>query len=361
MKLSVIIPIYNVEPFLRATLDSVVGQSYRDIEVIGVDDGSTDGSRQILEEYQRRDERVRVLSQTNAGGFVARRTGILEATGDYVVCIDGDDWLSTDACEQIAALALQTEADIIQYGLTIEGDDVEEESAQWFDRWFNGTTSHIEGSDEMLQRCYIDREIPWNLATKAIKTDVAKRAATSQPAMPIYQLDDFLACFYVFCHSNSWVRLDHRLYHYRFGVGMSTKRSISLGQFRRNLQYFKGVTAVEQFADVMETSPMVRKVATEVVPQYAMEDALHFVLHRLDSFADSRAWSGALAEAAGAERTVEALAAQVVSDQQALAGLRASEQRMVAKRAKYQRLFGIMCVVSAVLLAACLLILVVLL
>jgi len=52
MKLSVIIPIYNVEPFLRATLDSVVGQSYQDIEVIGVDDGSTDGSRQILEEYQ---------------------------------------------------------------------------------------------------------------------------------------------------------------------------------------------------------------------------------------------------------------------------------------------------------------------
>ena len=361
MKLSIIIPIYNVEPFLRATLDSVVGQTYQDIEIICINDGSTDRSLQILEEYQSREGRMKVVSQQNAGLYATRQVGIRNATGEYILFLDGDDWLDVDACEKIAEKAAATHADIIQYGLQVETSNPNSEETLWFDAWFNVPTDSIDGSDEMLRLCYVERTIPWNIATKAIRTEIAREAIEYQEILRINQLEDFVSCFFLFSLSRKWVRLDARLYHYRYGTGMSTKSKMDISAFERNLQYFKGLQSAQNFAGRHHATLMGKDIANRVMPEYMMEDALHFVLHRLDSFADSRAWSGALAEAAGAERTVEALAAQVVSDQQALAGLRASEQRMVAKRAKYQRLFGIMCVVSAVLLASCLLILVVLL
>ena len=90
---SVVIPIYNMAPWLRECLDSVVGQKYRNLEIILVDDGSTDGSGDICEEYARRDNRIRVIHQSNAGLSAARNAGLCVATGDYVLMPDGDDVL----------------------------------------------------------------------------------------------------------------------------------------------------------------------------------------------------------------------------------------------------------------------------
>ena len=75
IKVSVIIPVYNVEPYLRQCLDSVVGQTLQEIEIICVDDESTDGSLQILEEYAKKDERIQIITQKNAGAGAARNKG----------------------------------------------------------------------------------------------------------------------------------------------------------------------------------------------------------------------------------------------------------------------------------------------
>ena len=87
-KVSVIIPVYNVEKYLRACLDSVVNQTFRDIEIICVDDGSTDGSGAILDEYAAKDSRMRVIRQANAGAGAARNAGLDVATGEYVFFAD---------------------------------------------------------------------------------------------------------------------------------------------------------------------------------------------------------------------------------------------------------------------------------
>ena len=98
---SVIIPVYNVEKYLRRCLDSVVGQTYKDLEIILVDDGSTDGSTEICEEYAKKDSRIRFLRKQNGGLSSARNAGLLVATGEYVTFVDSDDYIEDFTYERL--------------------------------------------------------------------------------------------------------------------------------------------------------------------------------------------------------------------------------------------------------------------
>lgn len=102
MRFSIIIPVYNVEKYLRDCLDSVLGQSHSDWEAVCVNDGSTDHSLSILEEYASRDIRITVISQPNGGLSAARNTGMNAAKGDYVIFLDSDDWLEPDALKTLS-------------------------------------------------------------------------------------------------------------------------------------------------------------------------------------------------------------------------------------------------------------------
>lgn len=98
-KVSVIIPVYNAEKYLRECLDSVVNQTLKEIEIICVDDGSTDGSLTILREYRKKDKRVKVLTQANEGVSAARNRGLLSACGEFVAFLDSDDYIEISAYE----------------------------------------------------------------------------------------------------------------------------------------------------------------------------------------------------------------------------------------------------------------------
>ena len=115
-KISLIIPVHNVEKFLRECLDSVVNQTMRDIEIICINDGSTDGSLDILKEYATKDDRIIVINQTN--GFVesARNNGLKIAKGKYIQFVDSDDYLELNACETAYNYALQYDADVVVWG-----------------------------------------------------------------------------------------------------------------------------------------------------------------------------------------------------------------------------------------------------
>lgn len=115
-KVSVVIPVYNTEPYLRQCLDSVVAQTLRDVEVICVDDGSTDGSLEILREYEARDGRVTVLQQQNQFAGVARNRGMERARGDYLVFWDSDDFFEPTALEEMHEQIVRYGADICVCG-----------------------------------------------------------------------------------------------------------------------------------------------------------------------------------------------------------------------------------------------------
>jgi glycosyltransferase involved in cell wall biosynthesis len=117
--ISVIIPVYNVEPYLRKCLDSVLNQTYRDLEILIIDDGSTDGSGKICDEYKV-DERVKVFHTENRGLSAARNLGLDNATGDWIGFVDSDDWIEPDMNEVLIKRAEETGADVVECGFFIE-------------------------------------------------------------------------------------------------------------------------------------------------------------------------------------------------------------------------------------------------
>ena len=117
---SVVVPVHNVEGYLGECLDSIIGQTLADFEVLCVDDGSTDASLEILARYEARDARVRVFQQANQGPSVARNHGLSEARGTYVCFVDADDGLAPNALERFVALAETHEADIVVCAMDID-------------------------------------------------------------------------------------------------------------------------------------------------------------------------------------------------------------------------------------------------
>ena len=123
MLFSIIVPIYNVGPHLPSCLESISSQSFRDFEVVLVNDGSTDNSLALCEEYQRTSENpVLIVDQENSGLLLARRAGIEAANGDYIISLDGDDGLRGDALEIISNILDASNADVICFGFSRSKD-----------------------------------------------------------------------------------------------------------------------------------------------------------------------------------------------------------------------------------------------
>ena len=111
-KLSVIIPVYNVENYLKECLDSITNQTVKDIEIICIDDGSTDNSPKILKEYQKKDSRIKIITKENGGQASARNLGIKEAQGEYIAFIDSDDFIEPEMLEKLYTKAMDNNLDI---------------------------------------------------------------------------------------------------------------------------------------------------------------------------------------------------------------------------------------------------------
>ena len=128
-QVSVVIPVYNIEAHLRQCLDSVAGQTLSDLEVVCVDDGSTDASPAILEEYAQKDPRFQVIRQANAGPGAARNRGMERSSGRYLIFLDSDDWFEPDFLERMTARAEETGADVT----ICRADEFDTHSGQVYD------------------------------------------------------------------------------------------------------------------------------------------------------------------------------------------------------------------------------------
>ncbi|MDR1554832.1 MAG: glycosyltransferase [Campylobacteraceae bacterium] len=113
VKISIIIPVYNAEKYLQKCLDSVINQTLKEIEILCINDGSTDNSLSILEEYAKKDRRIKVFTGENQGPAAARNIGLKNATGEYVWFVDADDWCELNACELLYEKAVKDNLDMI--------------------------------------------------------------------------------------------------------------------------------------------------------------------------------------------------------------------------------------------------------
>lgn len=127
---SIVVPVYNRHNYLAECLDSLVAQTYQNLEIILVDDGSTDDSLAICQAYAKKDARFKVLAQSNAGVSVARNNGIQTATGQYLMFVDSDDYVASDYCEQAVSCLEKYNSDICCFGYV----EVDKDSEKYVER-----------------------------------------------------------------------------------------------------------------------------------------------------------------------------------------------------------------------------------
>lgn len=146
-EISIIVPVYNVAGFLPRCIDSLLGQTFEDLQIILIDDGSTDGSEAICDEYQKKDRRVLTLHQQNRGVSAARNTGLGVASAEYILFVDSDDYLHPEACERLYAMAKDSGCDIVAgNAFCVEGGKVTNSI-----RWKSEPGAVLSGKDFFIQ------------------------------------------------------------------------------------------------------------------------------------------------------------------------------------------------------------------
>lgn len=284
-RFSIVMPVYNMEAYLSASLDAVRDQSYADIELICVNDGSTDRSLTILENYAAVDHRITIVNQENQGLFVARKNGILASHGEYVLCMDSDDWLDLDACDSFDRLFREyPDTDILQYGVTPEGGKEERLAKQFYSQWFSLQDSEIVGREAMIARCYHEKAIPWNIATKVLRGSIARQAYQLIPDVRFGALEDFIGCFYVMNLSRVWRGMDNRHYHYRLGTGMSTGKLSSAYDaetFKQTLGYLEAYRNLKEWAEGNVPDSTIQAIVREDMMKVVAFEPYAYLMDRL--------------------------------------------------------------------------------
>lgn len=200
--ISVIVPAYKAENVLPRCLDSIVGQSYKNLQIILVDDGSPDSSGDICDRYAEKDPRVQVIHSPNKGVYAARNLALDAVLGDYVVFVDADDWIDTEMIGELLKLLLETEADIAQCGMKNEGS-----YQQLRNNSFGKTKVYERGE---LTEAFFEENITHGLLGKIFRAEIWKGRRFEEDyyhvdAMTMVRLEDFCQRF---------VRTDSEMYHY---------------------------------------------------------------------------------------------------------------------------------------------------
>ena len=331
MKLSIVIPIYNVGKYVRKTIDSVTSQTYDNLEIVCVNDGSTDDCPQILSAYAAQDKRIKVVNQQNQGTYIARQVGVEAAEGDYIVFLDGDDELKPDACAQIVSMVNETDADIVQFGMTILADKHDDEFLRWITRFLNPKKGVFEGSENMIRKCYVEEKLPWNVIGKAIRSSVAKQAFRDMDKVRFSGLDDYVSTLYIYLYANKLYSSERKLYNYNYGVGISYYK-MKLDGFAKYLLNYQGYETLRHYIERREEKGSeIYRIVDEVMREFI----LNAILSRTKNLSDevsSQEWANEFAKILGMEEALGALANRVE-----ILGI--EKERLAQKNRKHMRLF----------------------
>ena len=228
-KISIIIPIYNVEKFLPQCLDSVINQTYQNLEIILVNDGSTDSCSQICEEYAARDHRIKVFHQKKGGVSSARNTGLNNVSGSYLGFVDSDDIIDSKFYETLMQILLKNNADIVECEFSTFENEIDvnkKPNAIKSNEVFNTVTGL-----EMLMKEYL-KQVLWN---KLYKFDLTEGIMFEVGRI---NEDDFWS-YQVFGNAKKIIKTFNVLYFYR-------QHEQSIMGKTYNVQRLDGLLALEQ-------------------------------------------------------------------------------------------------------------------
>ena len=222
-KITIIVPVYNVEQYLRQAIESAINQTYKKIEILLVDDGSKDLSGSICDEFKKKDKRIKVFHQKNKGLSGARNTGLKYATGDYIMFLDSDDVFEKDACENLLNYIEQTNADFV-IGNYINMD---EQGELWDKPVFDSKYEEFKLSITDYEKSfYIMNSGVWNkIFRKSFLDKIKIKFKERLPA------EDAIFSTYCFIKSKNVYYLPKVVYNYRLRFSNSISTSCTKDYF----------------------------------------------------------------------------------------------------------------------------------
>lgn len=208
---SIIIPVYNVKRYLEKCLRSVCEQTYKNLEIIVVDDGSTDGSGELCDLFAQTDSRIKVFHQENAGQSCARNKGLSIVQGEYIGFVDSDDWIDSDMYELLYHLLVSNDADIAVCSHYVET------ATEAKVKYSSGMLTSFS-SDEAMRALLVDKKI-----RNYVWDKLYRRSLFSEIRFPEKQIFEDMAVVYrVFFQANKVVMQDSPKYHYLKREGSTT-------------------------------------------------------------------------------------------------------------------------------------------
>ena len=226
MLVSVIVPVYNVEKYIEKCVDSIVSQTYRNIEVVLVDDGSFDNSPILCDEWARKDSRIKVIHKHNEGPSIARNMGLKVAQGDYIVYMDSDDFWADEYClgNLLEEVNLTPECDFIGFNCLYYYTS-SKKKVKWVE--YSSEIQNPINSEDCIEKLVASGTFPMSQCLKIIKRDVALKLEFKSGiyAEDILWFIDLLKC------SQKCRFVNHYIYMYRKSDDYSRSSTFSLKQY----------------------------------------------------------------------------------------------------------------------------------
>ncbi|MBO4897377.1 MAG: glycosyltransferase [Clostridia bacterium] len=244
-KISIIIPVYNAGKYINECVDSIINQTFRDFELILVDDGSADNSGKICDDYAEKDSRIKVIHKENGGQAIARNKGLKIATGEYICFVDADDAVNPNMLEYLYEAAEKTKSKIVFCGYT-ETDKKPEDFDKQYELCLK--THHID--EKKLKELFAVKGCYWIVCAKIIKKEIVLKHPL--PEGMVYE-DNAVVCRWLY-EARNITEIEAPLYFYRVNPEGTTKSVISIKRFdylkalQMQLDFYKSVS----FFDIWE-------------------------------------------------------------------------------------------------------------
>ena len=245
--ITIIVPVYNSEPYLPTCLNSIINQSYRDIEIICIDDGSTDNSLKILQQYAKHDNRIKIMHNKNKGVSFARNMGLDVAKGEYVLFVDSDDWVETLTCELAIRNIKKQDVDIVMWSYIREREG-ESKKKTIFQRDILFKDKDVQEKLHRRMIGIIGKELSQPENADALCTvwgKLYKRSIISSNNIKFYDIrkigsyEDGLFNLVYFNYVRTAIFLNEYLYHYRRNNGISITTAYNVNLNRQWEELFK--------------------------------------------------------------------------------------------------------------------------
>ncbi|MBP3649285.1 MAG: glycosyltransferase [Clostridia bacterium] len=254
VRVSLIVPVCNVAPYVRNCLDSLIGQTLNEIEILCYDDASTDESGQILEEYAQKDARVKVVHYPeNKTAAQARKDGTLQAKGQYIIYVDGDDGLFPNACENLVAAMDANQVDMIQFDTEVVVDEeLPEGRIDALKKLLTPYHGRLNG--DILKYCFAENKFHFQIWNKIYKAEICKQAMRHFPDGRFSKAQDLFAFFLISYFSHSYLGLpQEKYYRYGFGRGVTGHTHLSRATIKRYAEQALVAQGIRKFLSDMNS------------------------------------------------------------------------------------------------------------